>query len=183
MINRKILLVISFALLCLTLSACSSRVGASSWPGIAVDEDEIYIAYNQYVYAVEMENGREIWRFPSEAERTMSFFSPPVLTADGQLLISGYDNILYSIDPESRGYLNWQFEGANNRYIASPEANEEVIFAANADGFLYALDSRGNVVWTFEAENPLWAQPTLNNELLILTSLDHNVYAINTKNG
>lgn len=175
----------AIVLLSLVLSACGSAVGASSWPGIAVDEENntIYIAYNQHVYSLEADSGRESWRFPADADNGISFYAAPELSEDGQLLVAGYDNQLYSLDPQGNGRLNWQFNAADNRYIGSPLADVSGIYAGNSDRSMFALSAKGQLRWTFEAQDSLWASPVSDGERLYLASLDHNLYALNSQNG
>jgi outer membrane protein assembly factor BamB len=175
----------AIVLLSLILSACGSAVGASSWPGITVDQENnaIYVAYNQHVYALDAETGRESWRFPAESDNGVSFYAAPELSTDGQLLIAGYDQQIYSLDPQANGRLNWQFISAGNRYIGSPAADDAGIYAPNSDRSIYALSSDGQLNWTFETQDAQWAAPVSDGERIYLPSLDHNVYALNSLNG
>jgi len=172
-------------LLGLFLSACGSAIGASSWPGMTVDEENniVYVAYNQHVYSLDASSGRESWRFPAEAENGQSFFAAPVIGEDNQLLIGSYGKLLYSLDLENNGRLTWQFDSASDRYIGSILANEEGFFAPNADGSIYALSNSGQLQWTYESGDALWASPVSDAELLYLPSIDHNIYALSLQNG
>ncbi len=183
---RLPLITLIFLLLAVALSACSGSAFAStSWPGIIADENAAYLAYNQHVYAINLDTGIEKWRYPQEADNKISFYAPPALTTDGQLIVGGYNNLLYSLDP-ANGSLNWTFDQAKNRFIGSPLVRETGIFAPSADGNLYALDLNGNLLWPpYKIQKPLWAQPAADEdcECIYLTSMDHHVYAINAENG
>ena len=142
---KKIHIFLLFSIIMLSglLSACAGGAGAAtSWPGLTVDMDRelVYVANNQHVYAVNLASGAEKWRFPREAEGKISFFAAPALTEDDQLVIGGYDNLLYSIDPDS-GDQKWTFEAATNKYIAGPLASGGQIFAPNSDNQLYAVNA------------------------------------------
>ena len=169
------------------LSACVGGAGvASSWPGLSTDQDTAYLAYNSQVYASDLASGREIWRFPQESNRNMTFYATPVLSPDGQLVVGSYDNNLYSINPQTGGQ-NWKFEGAQKRYIGSPLVVEQGIFAPNADKHLYALELDGNLRWTFATQGELWAPPVTNGDgdcdCIFLPSMDHHIYALNIEDG
>jgi outer membrane protein assembly factor BamB len=182
---RNIALTIAAALL---LSACGTQLQASSWPGILVNGDTAYVAYNQHVYALNVENGSQRWQFPAEADNAVSFYARPTLTADGQLLVGTYGvgnnpvNTLYSLDPVD-GSQNWAFEGAANRFVGAPLANEHGIFAPNADHSLYALDENGQLRWTFETADPQWAQPAGLGEVIFLPAMDHSLTALDAGTG
>jgi outer membrane protein assembly factor BamB len=135
------------------------------------------VAYNNFVYALDLDDGDDIWQFPKEADRSLTFFADPVLTEDGQLLIGTYNNLFYSLDAET-GRENWITEEVENYWIGSPLVTEQGIFAPNADRTLYSLDEDGNPTPVFTAEDALWAAPVTDGESLYLASMDHNVYAL-----
>jgi outer membrane protein assembly factor BamB len=176
---------VPFILLALLLTACGSGVGAVSWPGITVDEESgtAYVAFNQAVYALQIENGAQRWKFPAEPQANFTTFAQPIMTGEGKLLVSGYDKKLYSLNPEN-GNSSWIFEGAANRYIGNPLVNNESIYAPNSDNKLYALNSDGSLQWTFASQQPLWSQPVLvNDDVLVVASMDHNIYGVNPQSG
>ena len=167
------------------VSSCTGAAStANSWPGLTVDEDTAYVAYNQHVYAVNLNDGKEKWRFPPEANNSISFFAPPVLTPDGQLLAGSYSNILYSIDPAT-GQEKWQFKDSLDRYLASPLATIQGIFAPTASESLYRLDLSGKLQWTFTTDGPQWSQPVPDDSCncIYLASMDHYLYAVDTQTG
>jgi len=167
------------------LSACSGQVGtATSWPGLTADQEAAYIAYNQFVYAVNLSNGLEKWRFPLEGNNQISYYAAPTLTSDGQLIVGDYKNTLLSLNPTS-GQENWTYTQATDRYVGSALAAKDLIFAPNAGNHLIALDSRGNFKWSFETGGPLWAKPTTDEacECVYVASMDHHLYAVNAQTG
>ena len=170
----------------LWLSGCAGGRGsvATGWPGLTVDAETAYLAHTQQVYAINLANGQERWRFPATADGNMSFFAAPTLTSDGQLIVGGYNNILYSLNPTS-GTENWQFTDAADRYIGSSLAVDRSIFAPNADKNLYALDLDGNLVWKFASQEALWAKPTTDPACtcVYLTSMDHRIYSLDAQDG
>jgi outer membrane protein assembly factor BamB len=99
--KKHILRIIILLALSFVLSACGTRVLPASWPGITVAGDTVYVAYSNFVYALELDDGDEVWRFPKEAEGSQAFFAEPVLTKDGQLLIGAYNSLFYSLDAET----------------------------------------------------------------------------------
>jgi outer membrane protein assembly factor BamB len=45
------------------------------------------------------------------------------------------------------------------------------------------LDANGALQWSFASEQPLWSQPILVGETLVVSSMDHKVYGINSSSG
>lgn len=187
----SLLLVFSLLALSFVLSGCGILINPSSWPGITVYEDTVFVAYEGHVYALQVNNGIERWRFPEDADSNISFYAAPVLTEDGQLLVGSYSgsgnngNNLYSLDPDQEGNENWHFDGASNRYISSPLASADGIFAPNADNTLYKLNADGVPFsnWSFQADEPLWSQPVLEGDRLYVSSMDHHLYALDANRG
>jgi eukaryotic-like serine/threonine-protein kinase len=186
--NFRILFII--ILIAIAISACaggsSRRVVASGWAGIAADDETAYLAYNTHVYAINLANGTERWRYPSEPDPAVTFYSSPALTEDGQLIIGGYNHTIYSLDPVN-GQLNWTFEDSEGRFISDPLVTENGIYTPSTDTHLYALDFKGKPLWRepYATEKEIWAQPASdpNCDCIYLASMDHNVYAIDSQSG
>jgi len=186
--KRILFIFITMLLATLALSACTGgrRIVASGWAGITTDEETAYLAYNTHVYAIDLATGNERWRFPDEADPAITFYASPALTSDGQLIVGGYDNVLYSLNP-SNGQVNWTFEGAEGRYIGGPLVTEDGVFAGTTDHKVYAVDFDGQPIWDqpFPTEKEIWARPAADPEAdrIYVASMDHHIYAVNPANG
>ncbi|MDD5368883.1 MAG: PQQ-binding-like beta-propeller repeat protein [Anaerolineaceae bacterium] len=176
---RYPLLVLVLALTVL-LSACSGALTATSWPGMTADQKNAYLAEGPYIFAVRLNDGGMAWRFPEKAGK--GFYATPALTTDGQLIVGGYDNVLYSINPQN-GTQNWTFTDTSlDRWISGVLTTGQDIYAPNVNRFLYHLDLRGGVKHKFETNNANWAAPAADDNLLYLPSMDHFLYAIDKTN-
>jgi outer membrane protein assembly factor BamB len=175
-------------LLAFILSACSRGVmQASSWPGVTLADNTLYIAYNQFVRAIDLETEREIWRYPAEADRNTTFYAPPAVSEDGVVILGGYDQRVYALTTgSSRPEAIWIFEQATDRIIGGPAISGDTVLVPSADHRLYALDlNNGQPVWAqpFESDHALWSAPLIDGEIIFLTSLDHSVYALELDSG
>ena len=167
------------------LTACAGGGSVvNSWPGMTVDAEQevVYVAYNTYVHAINLANGTEKWRYPAKAENSKLFFAAPTLTQDGQLIVAGYNQVVYSLDPSS-GVEKWTFDEAGNRYIAGPLVIGDKILAPSADGYLYALDLSGKLVWKYQTEHGQWGTPAADEQNVYLPSMDHRVHALDIATG
>jgi outer membrane protein assembly factor BamB len=177
---KRIPLLILFALGALLLSACGAA-NTQSWPGLAADADNAYLAAGQFVYAVRLDDGAKVWQYPADKAGASLFYSAPVLTPDGQLLVgsSGSDNALFSLDPAT-GVAKWaQPFVAPNHWVAPPLAVGDTVYAPNNGGTLYALSlADGTMQWSLPLGGSLWGAPASNGKLVFVTSLDHFLYAV-----
>ena len=173
------------------LSACAGGTSAAtSWPGLTVDSTNglAYLSYNQQVYAIDSSNGSEKWRYPETASAKITFYAPPALTQNGQLIVGSYDHNLYSVnsqDGKPTQGTSWPFTDGSNisRYIAGPLIVGDQVFAPNEDNVLYALDVNGKQTWTYKTDQALWATPASDGTTIYLPSMDHHVYALDAKSG
>lgn len=177
----KRLTLFSFVLVgAVLLSACSASATRNSWPGLAADANNAYLANGSSVYAVRLKDGSQVWKYP-EKNGSQLYYSNPVLTPDGQLLIgsSGSDNGLTSLD-SATGKEKWAapFVG-EDRWVASPLVVGDAVYAPNNDGTLFALSlATGEKQWSVSLGPPLWSAPVTDGNLIFVTSLDHFLYAV-----
>lgn len=182
--TKRLTLFIVLALGVIFLSACSGQPLANNWPGLATDTEHAYLAAGNFVYAVDVNSGKEVWRYPPEADNKLLFYANPVLTADGQLLIgsTGTEHPFISLDPAT-GKENWaeKFTKSKGGWVASPLVLNDTIYAPNADGFLYMIDMNGKeAADPIELGGALWSAPSTDGTLLYITSLDHYLHVIDT---
>jgi outer membrane protein assembly factor BamB len=182
-VRRYLLFFILIAISSL-LTACGGRIYIpSGWTGISVDGDTIYLAYSQFVYAIDAKNGQQIWRYPEKGSNNVTFYAAPVLTDDGQLLVGSFDHKLYSLNPTT-GAQNWSYS-TGSRIIGSPLATDDGIYVPSSDNKLYSLDLNGNFKWAFVARGSLWTQPIagLDCDCIYVASTDRYIYSISTRDG
>jgi outer membrane protein assembly factor BamB len=183
--KTKYLVLIGLLLsLTVVLGGCATGLTASSWPGITADANNAYIAGGPYVYAVNLQTGVEVWRFPAKAATATPFYATPMLTPDGQLIVGSFDRKLYSLNPLS-GSENWRFEQAKDRWIAGVLIANETIYATNADYNLYALSFTGTQKWVapFKADQAIWGTPVSDGTNVYFGTLGRHVYAVNAQTG
>jgi len=191
---RKKLLLLTMVLLgALLLSACGGTVRGTTWPGLAADDTTAYLADLSLVYAINLKDGTEAWRFSDPNDNKAQFYATPVITPDGLVIVgsAASKHTLYALNPRDlltndnfkNPAVEWTFTGATAGWVASPLIVEDKLFAPNADGNLYVLDlndgqSQKQPIATIQLGGRLWAQPATDGERLYITSLDHSVFAV-----
>jgi outer membrane protein assembly factor BamB len=182
--TKYLILIGVLLILAVILSGCASGLTASSWPGVTADANNAYIAGGPYVYAVNLQTGAEVWRYPAKAATSTPFYATPVLTSDGQLIVSSFDHKLYSLNPKT-GAENWRFEQAKDRWIGGALVTSDTIYAPNADYNLYALTLTGSLKWVapFQADQAIWGTPVTDGTNVYFGTLGRHVYAVNATTG
>jgi len=183
------------------LSACTGGAArGSSWPGLTADDNIVYLADGPLVYAVNLKDGKELWHYPEKGGSKQIFYSTPVVTPDGLVIVgsAGTDHSLIAINPKDINpetkspVAAWTFTEAKDHWVAAPLIIDKLLFAPNSDGNLYVLDlSDGNstkqAVKTILLIDPkdtgkktgrLWSTPVTDGKRVFLTSLDHSVYGV-----
>jgi outer membrane protein assembly factor BamB len=177
-----------FLLIGLFLTGCArGPIQASSWPGVTLADNTLYIAYNQFVQAIDLETERVIWRYPAEADRSQTFYAPPAVSSEGVVILGGYDQKIYALSTSSsRPETIWVFEESADRIIGGPAISGDIVLIPSADHKLYALDvNNGQPVWDqpFQSDHALWSAPLIDGDVVFLASLDHSVYALELESG
>ena len=186
--TKRLILIPLLVLGALILSACSgSRTVSNNWHGLAADAERAYVASGSLVYAVDLKNGNEVWRYPAAADAKLLFYANPVLTPDGQLLIgsAGREHPFISLNPAT-GKENWaeSFTKAKGAWLASPLVVNDTIYAPNTDGFIYVLDMQGKeAADPIEVGGALWSAPVTDGKLIYIASLDHHFHIIDPAAG
>lgn len=188
--KNQLIIIFSLLIASVFLGGCGTLIAPSSWPGVAVDGDTVYLANGSHVYALQLSNGSERWRFPNEADNNQTFYAAPVFDGEGNIYFGSYSqnssngNDIYKLNQQNGNEI-WHFDSATNRYIASQLVIDGAVYAPNADSTIYKLTSDGTWLedWSFHAEEPLWAQPQWEDGTLYVSSMDHHIYAVDAESG
>lgn len=171
----------SFVMGSILLAACSGGFAATSWPGVTLQGDVVYVAYGGSVFAVGLKDGSLIWQFPEKPDAQKGFYAAPAVL-DGQVIVGDYVNVLHSLDANT-GAEQWTFTQAKGRWVGSALVVGERIFAPSSDHNLYVLNQQGKLIWAFKARQALWAQPVVKDNVVYLPSMDHSLYALSVEDG
>ena len=187
---KKILYVLVVVLAAASLSSCVGQGLTNSWPGLASDGETVYLASGPYLYAINLTDGREIWRYPADSSNSLQFIAQPPIAPDGTIIIgsAGSDHRLVALDPVQLTAVDnvrtpvekWSFTQARSSWVAGALVLDDKVFAPNSDGFLYILDLQdgSSLLKSIDLGGALWAQPSTDGNLVYVASLDHYLYAI-----
>lgn len=201
-------LILLLALMLLTLPACvGGRIGVS-WPAVGLidlnGETHIALAYNNDLTLLAPNNGAparlvnpidgEILRDGENNPRTWilrgsdnggaQFHTLPVKIDDETVVVADHNRRLLRVDSvlvEVQRAFN-----LDDKVVASPLKVDNVLYVPLQNGGLsaFSLDVDDyRELWRFPTEAGIWAQPLLVNDMLILSSIDHSLYAVDRATG
>lgn len=104
---------------------------------------------------------------------------PPIV------VVAGYDGDLVAFEAsEADGTVAWRFHSGGTVY-GPPGVDSERgrIFFGSSDKRVYALDSRGMYLWSFQADDNVAARPVVAGDLVIVASEDSSVYGLDAQTG
>lgn len=163
------------------LSACSGTV-VNSWPGVSATQNNVYLAFQGEIYAINASNGALAWRFPAKADASKPFYAAPAIS-DALIAAGNYGHMLYGIDPAS-GTQKWAYDSKTGYFTGTPLIVNDVVLAPSSNSWLYAVSALdGRELWKFETGNSLWATPVSDGTNAYIAALDHNLYALSLKDG
>jgi outer membrane protein assembly factor BamB len=185
--KRRLTILLGLLILTAALTGCSGNIlGNANWPGISVDEANVFIALGQYVYAVDKERGDEVCRFPEEPQRGNNFFAPPLVVNEELVVAGDFHGTVYGLDSTQDCEELWNVELSDDFIIGGPVLNDDTVLVPSADGTLYDLEFDTNsaeVRWDFPTESALWSSPLVSGGVIFQSSMDHHVYALDATDG
>jgi outer membrane protein assembly factor BamB len=193
--KRRLVVLAMLAGLLLAASGCAGGVRASSWTGLTVVGDTLYLADLQQARAMNATSGETLWTFPANPQEDNQglFYATPAVSDAGQVfvasqlttggLLSRRENIVWALDAETGAEI-WRFGGATGMYVEGGALGEGLFVIGNGDGNVYALDREsGSLQWTFETDHRVWSTPLIVSDTVYVGSMDRNLYALDLNSG
>ena len=200
-------------LLALTVSMACATSGygpQGGWSGPAIDHDPsgdvTILVANQSGQILALDGNRRgqiKWRTLYDEETTTPVYSTLTLGPNNSGLFGTWDGRLVAINTDD-GSEQWSYpldEGpiiGGVAFVTNTAVDslwKHRIYVGSSTGILFALslsevDQPPTVLWEFQTQNKIWgtplvhAHPTITDQgILIIGSMDHNVYAINSETG
>jgi len=93
-----------------------------------------------YLYAIDPENGEEIWRF----ETKKGVYGSPTVDANGILYFGSDDKYFYSLNPD--GTLRWKFITGGGLGMSPTIDSDGTVYFGGWDNHLYAIDGSTGII-------------------------------------
>ena len=143
-------------------------------PVISADGERAYFASGGQLYAVDA-RVREIpglYQFKQIWAQLWWWQVPGVPRPKGQ------QGGLWRFTPEN------PLQGLKSSPALASDEDGETVYVGSHDRMMYALDAGdGSLLWTFKADNDIWASPLVVKDQLIFGDDDGNLYSLNRDKG
>jgi len=179
------------------LSGCSGGTRPTTWTSLVVSDGTIYAADLEQVRALDAATGEVLWSFPAEPNlREYGPFYTVALLDEEALFVTSYERsgggffaqshgVLRALDIES-GRPLWEFTEAGGEFVAAGAVGDSTLVIGNSDGNVYTFHvGDGSPAWSrpFTTEGRVWATPLVISDTVYVSSLDHNLYALDLATG
>jgi len=124
------------------------------------------------------------WLFGEETSDGRMSVKPFV--DDDSLFVGTYAGQVLSLDPQT-GQVRWRHvvaEGEHHRWVSGIAADRQRLYCTTAGGELVALNlGSGRILWRFAAQEAIYGEPILADNLVFFGAEDGTLYAVNKANG
>ena len=135
----------------------------------AIDDGLVFLPYEGYLYAIDVEDGSQIWKIEARIE-----YDTRMAAAEGVLYFRD-ERGLRAVDIATGNDL-WQW--GIGRLKSSPAVADGVVYVGTFP-FLYALDAAtGQTLWNFDAGGFIEGTPLVEGGVAYFGSTDDYIYAV-----
>ena len=144
-----------------------------------VDGQTVFVADQQRLFALNLSDGNQIWRYPAGEPLAAEFQGSPAL-GNNMVFALASNRILYAID-EGTGQTKWVYNSPSG-FAGSPVYTKDAVFFAQSDGSIMGVKpSDGTAYYTtpLVINNGLSGQIAIAGSDIICFSNDNKLLAIN----
>lgn len=143
----------------------------------AAYEGNIYFGSEDHrLHVISARSGKVVWTYFTDAPIRSS-----VRISDGHAFFGSDDQYLHAVNVNS-GRSVWKFEAAGP-IRSTPYIANGLIYVGNELGDFLAINFHGELKWRFRAKRAITSSPTISGQMVLFSSLDSTLYALNQGNG
>ena len=209
--NKFYPLLLCLLALATSMACANSGYGPQGgWSGPTINNnpsgDATILVANQSGQILALDGNRRgqiKWRTLYDEETTTPVYSTLTLGPNNSALFGTWDGRLVAVDTDD-GSERWSYPLDEGPIIGGvafiTNTNDKSgwkhrIYAGTSNGTLFALnlsevDQTPTILWEFPTQNKIWGTPLIHTHpqktdhgILIIGSMDHNVYALNSDTG
>ena len=147
----------------------------------AVAEGRVFCgSFDGKVYALDAATGKELWEVNTKTPGVpWNSVQGSCAVSDGLVYVGSRSSFFYGIDAAT-GQIRWQHSHDGSWVPSSPAVRDGIAYVGQSDGSkVTAVDSKGRVLWVFNAPNETFASPALAGDILYVAG--NNNYNMNAK--
>ena len=195
MVSRNKKISACLLLLLITILGCSRINSAQGWSGVLVDDNRLVLAsMDGHIMVLDKNTGKHIWkpdlmRVNEEDENKRAAYGLPAVS-NGIAFVGVYDGKIQAIEVDTGRIVETEVVSDDFEIVGGPLIHDNKLYIGSGDGILrsYDLDFSNQQVtfiddWSYEVDGEIWSTPAINDDTIIVTSLDHHVYALNKDTG
>lgn len=129
-----------------------------------VHDNMVFVgSYDTNVWALNLENGELIWKFPTQGGIAAS----PVVDGSSGLVLFGSEDRTFNAVNYRTGRIVWSFT-TKDRIRSTPSLAMDHVFFGSDDGKLHALvAANGRNLWSYDAGAAIRTRPLVTDDLVI----------------
>lgn len=132
------------------------------------------------VVALDAKNGAIKWESQLNRNKKFRDIDANLVIDQDQLLVAGYDDHLYSLDPSS-GVLKWRADGGS---FSGPVIDETFLYYPTTQGEVLSLDRKtGEVKWRYVVQQGIPTEVSFNQSFLIFGESQGSLVVLNKQTG
>jgi len=146
--------------------------------GTTIANGIAYFGSPRFVYAVDIEKGKEVWKFETRGQ----ICGAPAVD-NGKVFFGqqGGTSQFYCVDAKT-GELLWKKD--LGWIWASPNVKDGKVYMAAVAGTFYCADQQtGEIIWTYESNQGAYPAPSFKGDLVYFGSWNGKYYAFNKDTG
>jgi len=137
---------------------------------LIIDGIVYFGACDKNLYAVSLEDGKELWRFPTNGQ----IYNSDCVLHEGVLFFGSLDGCIYAVSTE--GKLAWKFK-TQGGIFCTPQIKGDVIYFSSVDKNFYAISLGGKFLWKFALDSKS-LNVSIDGDLALVPCMGGNLYAI-----
>ncbi len=156
----------------------SKKVEGSIYATPAVEDGKVIIgSLTGKVHCIDAYTGNIIW----DLDLNDPIESNICIDDTGQIYVATASGKLYCLDIDDGTEL-WQIS-FSSKIVGSPAYYDEKVFLSLFDGSVYALTSKGRILWTYKADGALTTSICPTDNYLYFGDSKNNLYCLDASNG
>lgn len=156
----------------------SVKTGDSIEGAPAIVDGVVYVgSQDQHLYALDLADGKERWKFK---------FPAPIKTSPavrkGRVYVGDLDGNFICLDA-AKGKEVWKFQSESEITSGANFAGERILFGSG-DENLYCLDANGKKAWVFRVPGgPVMGTPAVDKNMTFVSGCDSKMHFVDVESG